>query len=315
MKRFLIRTALFALFFAGMMFVLEQLTTNGLHRLKSEPFSDWNRIRMGEVSEEMVILGSSRAMYHYDPRILEDSLGIGVYNLGVEGAGPWLSEARWNYYFDHHPAPKYAVLNLDITSFRRDPNIFAKLQYMPYLNDSSIFRGLYHLDGSVWQERFLPMYRYHGYPVTVLRGLLALGNVGLGQEVSYKGFVSRELEWTGEFEEFAEEQEEKVEWPIDGDCLGQIPRLIARCQAAGTQLIMVYSPEHILNQELSANRAEVFGHFDRIAAQYGISLVDYSAHPLGRDKQFFYNSQHMNAKGARLFSKDLVPYLKQEFGL
>ena len=315
MKRFLIRTALFALFFAGMMFVLEQLTTNGLHRLKSEPFTDWNRIRKGEIKDEMVILGSSRAMYHYDPHVLEAGLGIGVSNLGVEGAGPWLSEARWNYYFSHHPTPKYVVLNLDITSFRRDPNIFAKLQYMPYLNDSSIYHGLSALDGSIWQERYLPMYRYHGYPVTVLRGLLALGNVNLGQEVSYKGFVSRELEWTGEFEEFAAEQEEKVEWPIDEDCLGQIPRLIERCQAAGTRLIMVYSPEHILNQELSSNRGDVFAEFDRIAAEYEVSFVDYSNHPLSQDKQFFYNSQHMNAKGARLFSEDLIPYLKGEFDL
>lgn len=316
MRQFLLKTAAFALVLAGVLFGLELVTTMGLHKIGSEPFVDWNRIRNGEIKEEMVILGSSRAMVHYDPKVLEDSLGIGVYNIGVEGADAFLMEARWNYYFDHHPPPKYAVLNLDITSFRKSPNIFAKLQYMPYLNDTSIYQGLVEKDSSIWKERYLPMYRYHGYPLQVLRGLAALGNIGLGQPNSYKGFVGRELEWTGEFEAFVQEQKDKkVTWPIQDNCLEQIPRLIKRCQAQGTQLVMVYSPEHILNQELSANREEIFEIFEGLANDNRVRFFDYSRHPISRDKQYFYNSQHMNARGAKAFSRHLAGQLRREFGL
>lgn len=42
---------------------------------------------MTEETPEMLILGSSRAVYHYDPEILKDSLGMTVYNAGLEGLG------------------------------------------------------------------------------------------------------------------------------------------------------------------------------------------------------------------------------------
>lgn len=38
-------------------------------------------------SEDILILGSSRAARHYSPRILTDSLGLTCYNAGVDGAG------------------------------------------------------------------------------------------------------------------------------------------------------------------------------------------------------------------------------------
>ena len=42
--------------------------------------------------------------------------------------------------------------------------------------------------------------------------------------------------------------------------------------------------------------------FAGIARQYGVSYWDYSADPICGEKAYFYNSQHLNHKGAAAFS-------------
>lgn len=40
-----------------------------------------------ECEADILIFGSSRAFHHYDPRIIEDSLGMSCYNCGTDGNG------------------------------------------------------------------------------------------------------------------------------------------------------------------------------------------------------------------------------------
>ena len=71
-------------------------------------------------------------------------------------------------------------------------------------------------------------------------------------------------------------------------------------------MYLVYSPEYIEAQGLYRNRKEIFKMFKEIANNYDVEFMDYSQDPICYDKSFFYNSQHLNAKGAELFSKKIA---------
>ena len=67
-------------------FVMNAVITSGLRRLKTSAFGASNQIMEGKVNAQVVITGSSRALSHYDPRIIETIAGRTAYNLGRNGS-------------------------------------------------------------------------------------------------------------------------------------------------------------------------------------------------------------------------------------
>ncbi len=62
---------------------------------------------------------------------------------------------------------------------------------------------------------------------------------------------------------------------------------------------MVFTPEYEPAQKLSVNRSEVVARLKAIAKRHGADFIDYSDHPICKDRTLFYNSQHLNRIGGR----------------
>ena len=58
-------------------------------------------------------------------------------------------------------------------------------------------------------------------------------------------------------------------------------------------------------QAIEKNRPGILAKAKKIADRFGAQLWDYSASPLCQARANFYNSQHLNADGASLFSAEL----------
>ena len=66
----------------------------GLRRIKTSEFGIWNSIVGGTINAEILITGSSRALTHYDARILQERLGRSAYNIGLNGSQTDMQVAR-----------------------------------------------------------------------------------------------------------------------------------------------------------------------------------------------------------------------------
>jgi len=55
-------------------------------------------------------------------------------------------------------------------------------------------------------------------------------------------------------------------------------------------------------QRLTLNREEVMDVYRSIAAESGIPFWDFSTATFCEDRNYFYNSQHLNARGVDLFT-------------
>ena len=62
-------------------------------------------------------------------------------------------------------------------------------------------------------------------------------------------------------------------------------------------------------QALTTNRPQIFKRFDEFTHRFGASVWDYSSSPTSARRENFYNSQHLNAEGAMIFSNDLAERL------
>jgi len=93
---------------------------------------------------------------------------------------------------------------------------------------------------------------------------------------------------------------------IDAGGVAAMQELISLCRRQDIRVMLVYSPQYYEMIALTRNRERVFALFRSIADRNGVSFLDYSRSPISQTRDYFYNSQHLNARGAAVFSEDLA---------
>jgi hypothetical protein len=285
---------------------LDVVITAGLRQIRTGGFGATNRLVNGGINADIVITGSSRALVHYDPRVIEATTGLRTYNLGRNGSQTDMQLAVLKTYLQHNTRPRLLIHNLDLYSFVTSHEIYDPAQYLPYLDQPAIYAGVRRVYPDAWKWKYLPLY---GYIVADMRftwiaGLKRL--VGLEPaESHFNGFVPRHLSWTGEFDAFVRQNPAGADTPVEPAGVRDVEEILELCRAHGIPALLVYSPEYAGIHPLQRNREEIFARFAAISDRYGVPLLDYSGSEISRHQRYFYNSQHLNADGARVFSFDL----------
>ena len=80
------------------LYSLQFLADNGLRKSVNSVYHDWLQILEGNINADIVISGSSRAYFGYNPSILEDKLKMKTFNLGYSAAGYQLQLEKLKIY-------------------------------------------------------------------------------------------------------------------------------------------------------------------------------------------------------------------------
>lgn len=302
------RLAAFSAFVLLSAVLLHAMIDAGLRRIDTSSFGVWNRIVDGRINADVVISGSSRALSHYDPRIIAKYVGLRAYNIGLNGSQTDMQTARFATYLRYNKAPLLLIHNLDAFSFQTTHGgVYDPGQYMPYLREPAIYDALLQIDHDAWKSKYVPLY---GYAVQDLRFSWIAGIAGvLGwtpTEDHFLGFEPRHRSWTDDFARLKASNPNGVTFEIEPEGVAAMESLLRLCNAHGVKVILVYSPEYEEMQRLTLNRREIFKAFEKLGRDFSADLWDYSNSPLSAHKRYFYNSQHLNAEGAELFSRELA---------
>jgi len=305
------RIVVFFGFIALLIFSLNAMITTGLRQIKTSQYGVSNRIMHGDINAQIIITGSSRAVSHYDPRIIQGRTGRSAFNLGRNGSQTDMQIAVLKAYLEHNRKPDVIIHNLDGFTFVTTREVYDPGQYVPYLRDEEIYRPLRHINPMIWRSRYLPLYGYvvddmRFNWVTGLRGLLGWQP----REDFFQGFNPRSGGWSDDFDRFKADNPQGMSWEMEPDAIRLVENLIRFCQDNKIELILVYSPEYSEMQSLTKNRSQIFSEFNRLAARYGVPIWDYSKWKYSDNTAFFTNSQHLNARGANVFSNDLADNLR-----
>jgi hypothetical protein len=294
-----------------LVFAVNALVGVGLRHIRTSSFGAWNQVMQGRVNADVIISGSSRATYHYDPRVIESATGRTAFNIGRVGSQTDVQVAVLKAYLEHNRKPTLVVHNLDAFTFVTTREIFEPAQYVPYLDDQTLYESLRRFDPNLAKSRYLPLYGYIVEDMnfawfTGVRALLGR----FPKEDYFLGFSPRDKEWSDEFERFKRGNPHGVSFAIEPKGVEALAQLIQLCQQNGIQLVLVYSPEYSEMQTLTNNRIAIFATFKELADRNHVQLWDFSNWMHDGDRDYFYNSQHLNSKGAEAFSDDLAARLK-----
>ena len=111
MKRFCIRIIILFLLLVAIDFVLGHFLQFVTNQIRIGGQGRDNYIA-NLANEDILVFGSSKAVHHYNPKIIEDSLGMSCYNCGQDGNGIILDYGRLLMIKERHQ-PKTIIVDVN----------------------------------------------------------------------------------------------------------------------------------------------------------------------------------------------------------
>lgn len=317
MRQLLKNILLFAIFVFGPICVLHFVVKEGM---KKSPLAggSLNDIYNSRINADLLIAGSSRAINHYDTRVLDSMLHLNSYNIGISGWGMNLEYAMYKLYVAHNKKPRYVVQNIGWSHFRNRHDFFGYEQFIPYAGDSIVQAYTGGLEGSfTFADRYFPLFCYNNHFRYIWEGFKSYCfNVASPPPYpSFKGFIPLHEKWMDnvEFENLKKNAPEVFQFDKNDTLIRDLRLFLQDCKDHDIKAILVYSPTYIETTYMMHNRAEMLRIYNEIADEYNVPILDYTFDSISHRKELFANTQHMNAEGARLFSQrlatDLVKFI------
>ncbi len=141
--------------------------------------------------------------------------------------------------------------------------------------------------------------------MVALRGLTGTRDAS-PDRLAHQGFRPMDTPWDSEFEEYVAAHPDGALFPIDPVGVAEFERLIAVLRQHGADVVVVFSPEWEPVRRLERNREDVMRRYTAIAANHHVPFIDYSNSAAARNQSLFYNSQHLNRLGAKVFTTKLA---------
>ncbi len=308
MKKFIKGMIIFMLpvFIAGG--ILHFAVTSSLQKSMQGDLGVWNDLIQGNIHAKTVIYGSSRAWVNVNTYILEDSLKRQVYNLGGDGYDFNLQLCRHNLMIKHNQKPDTIIIALDYFMFTKRNLLPNPSQFLPNINNVTIFQSIESYNEFDFWDRYVPAWRYIGYSNTALYAFRIMLNPAGNKPNRYHGYAGQNQSWTDDLLK-AKSRLSQYQQKIDTALVNSFARFLRDAGKKGIVIIFVYPPEYIEGQQYVENRSAIFTLFDSLANRHSIKFFDYSRDSMSFDKTYFYNSQHLNKTGAEEFTRKLATEL------
>ena len=246
-----------------------------------------------KTDEDVLIFGSSRAIHHYNPQILSDSLGVTCYNCGQDGNGIVLFYGLWQMIKERYH-PKMIIYDVssgfDLYEGESDQKYLGWLR-MDYDRPGvkQIFAAV---DPTEKYKMMSMLYRYNSkfmqnitdyvHPIFGIEGNGFLPLAGEMDAMKVRGGT----------------REQPVR-AVDSLKIGFINKLID--EADGVKLVFVASPKWYSPTEMD------YQPIRDICEERNIQFIDFSSNEkYVHQNEWFKDGTHLNARGADEFTKDLI---------
>ena len=310
-KKFILQLFIFSIPVVIATFVLDVVLTKSLKRSRRSDYAVWNDLFNSKINSDIVIYGGSRAFAHFNPKIIEDSLGLNTYNLGINGHNFYMEYLRHKILLKYNKKPKLIILSLDYNTLQKGKDLYNSKQFLPYLKDPDVRTATSTYNGFDYFDYHLPLIRYTGRTKELGYAMSSLVHPGSKTSDYYKGHKGRTKQWSEGVDAILESTK-KITISFDSATVILFESFIKETIKAGINLIFVYTPEQIKGQKFVLNRDQMFSLFHYFSDTYHIPFYDYSNDSICYNKQYFYNSAHLNAEGADLFTREFIKNLRKE---
>ena len=298
MKRFIVRVLLFFLIVAAIDFVVGQLGDYLQSHAKGGSTRALNDLVMND-SHDILIMGSSRALHHYDAPFLSDTLGLDVYNAGYDGNGIVLAYGLLEMMLERYQ-PKLILFDVepafDINVYKNDNNNKRYISRIkPYYKNHKVGEIIKDVSVLEWYKVHSGLLRYNSKFFTM----------------AFDNFIKRSMPLSGYnpligiYNDNIEDSKSQIA-KIDTFKLKYMEKLISMAKTNEIPLVVVASPKY--GTKSSVGLLPVID----LCKMHNVRFFDfYADKTFMQHKEWFKDPMHLNHDGARIFTKDIAEEIKK----
>lgn len=303
MKKFLIKISIFAVVLYGLAWGLDYAISKGLYQMDDYRFMSWSEIWGGDINADILVMGNSRALSHFEPWTIDSITGMTCYNLGIGGYPINVEEMKYHFYRLHNKKPRLILQQVDYMTISciDAPHQHQSEQYLPLIYDRDMHDELKRV-GYKWLDIHFPLYRYWGYQMVIKNGLLEFfGIKHYVQDPSRQGIHYEKGKWTGSVQ-----QAKTINVTLDEAGKVRFEAYLQHCAEEGIDVILINSPMYVGATVNLAGQDAVNLYFDSLANVYNTVYWNYTeGYEICEDTANFVMSVHMNPQATHRFSIDI----------
>lgn len=290
MEMFLKRLLLFAVIVAAAMVVV------GFSLDRMKRVAGGATARMIYINDSMrsdvVIMGSSRALHHYDPVIMSHTLHAGVYNCGEDKMGIVFNYGRFCL-FKRRYMPKVIVYDIEPDyDLLFDDNVSYVAELRPYVRNAQVRRLLTDVGVSEVLKSYIVPYWFNNRLQQVTKDC-----------ISPDLYISGYLPYMGVMDKFVSEKLPQDHY--DALKMKYLAVLADECDGRSC-LIFTASPQ------LSYRSDSVFVPLEKFCAKRKIAFINHFCDTaFTKHYELFHDANHLERHGAELYTKLVAKEIKK----
>jgi hypothetical protein len=262
---------------------------------------------------DVLCVGSSRALAHFNPQLIEKELSLTAFNAGLNGACIVDFNLLLKAYLIHHAPPKVLVMHIDDFTLESD-HLRELPRYFPYIENPVIYNSLKPYNETVGYIHRIPFLRIMYY-YDLLKWVSIKSWLGIAPRNEYKlinGYRENNSQWNAHFEEGLNNRIEKIKalYPkTDVEVAGikLLIELLDICKSHHIKIVFSSSPILYGNLDKLYKNTEL--QIEKYSKGYDVSYLWMHDEDWPREI-YFYDYLHMNSSGADRYSKTLAEFIK-----
>ena len=297
--------------------VFQFFSDKGYKKSSNTVFQDWSNILEGNVNADLLIVGSSRAYFGYDPIVFEDKLHCKSFNLGYSAAGYDLQIEKLKMYLKRNKKPKYIIQNVDLAFFNEDKLIPNENELIPFLNDSLVKNLLSKYNKNYNFINRIPLLKYNKRFNQLMDGLQSnFDNNHLSKQYfTSSGYHPVDLNFKIDQNNLTRLKKIKAKDLKFENKIDELIKYYKDQFNSDTSIYFVWAPEHHerLKKEYQIEKELIFDYlYQKLENEKSIVFINLCVDPISFNDDNFFDTFHFNRKGANKFSHKLVEYLMNE---
>lgn len=272
--------------------------------------ADWHIKRKQPI--KVLFIGNSRTWLHVDVKEFISQTRVSAYSLSQNGRGSEVLWYKFKKYMKNGSPPEFIYLQFDptFTSLKglHANTFYGKENYLSYLFLDNLEINNYFSKEKGYNdfEQYVPLIRYIGYKDLFMRHLLKQDKISTNDPFcDYRlfqyGSDPSKWEW-GQTKESNWYSPQKTNGKLN---LQYIDSFVNYCKQNKIHLHLIYPPQSYPSYvNVSNDILDTLNHYSK---QKNIPFKNFNSR-IYNDSNLFYMHIHLNAKGAKLYTKELIQH-------
>lgn len=258
------------------------------------------RYMVNEVDMPILLMGTSRCHQHYVSSIIRDSLGMDVYNGGINSSDNIFAHYILLNLILQRYHPQLICLEVSTSDFCRQETPFNSVGFFaPYFGRCEQSDSVFRLANLYWQYKTLHMFRYNAKATSSIAGLFAVP-----AHIPKDGYVPQPRpDHSINYAPSAME----TSTGIDSTKIDFLQRFVSTCKKNKIKLVFTISPQYSVVYE------GAYSILEDIATRENIVLLNYHSQELFLNRpDLFHDYKHLWDEGAKLYTSIFASDLKKK---